>query len=153
MPALPASRPAAPRDRPALVVNHTGMPGRDDRGRTSDHLANERTLLAWIRTSMAIIVFGFVVARFGIAMRQLLALSGRAAAPGRPGGSAYLGAAFVAIGVLFALGAWLHYARTRVAIERDDFRPAGRAGALLTAVVALFGAVLVGYLLVTASSF
>ncbi|HEV2357394.1 MAG TPA: DUF202 domain-containing protein [bacterium] len=129
------------------------MTGREDHGRTSDHLANERTLLAWIRTSISIVVFGFVVARFGIALRELLAASGKAVPSGRPVGSAYLGAAFVAIGVLFALGAWLQYARTRAAIERDDFRPTGRAGALLTIVVALFGATLIGYLLVTAASF
>jgi putative membrane protein len=135
--------------------NQTGMDSRDERARpdtTRDHLANERTLLAWIRTSISIIVFGFVVARFGIALRQLVALSGRSSAAARPGGSAYLGAAFVAIGVLFAMGAWLHYARTSAAIERGSFRPTSRAGALLTILVALFGVALIGYLLVTATS-
>ena len=131
------------------------MSVRDEQPRrdtTGDHLANERTLLAWIRTSISIIVFGFVVARFGIALRQLVALSGRTSASGRPGGSAYLGAAFVAIGVLFAAGAWLHYARTRAAIERGGFRPTSRAGALLTIIVALFGVALIGYLLIAATS-
>jgi len=131
-------------------VDPQGQPARRDT--TSDHLANERTLLAWIRTSIAIIVFGFVIARLGIAVRQLIAISGRSVPAGRPGGSAYLGAAFVAIGVLFALGAWFHYARTRAAIERGTFQPTSRAGALLTILVALFGAVLIGYLLVAASS-
>ncbi len=121
-------------------------------GRASDHLANERTLLAWIRTSIAIIVFGFVVARFGIALRQLSALSGRSPAPGRLGASAYLGAAFVAVGVLFAAAAWVHYARTREAIEQNSFRPASPAGVILTIVVALFGLALIGYLLVAATS-
>jgi putative membrane protein len=37
--------------------------------KASDHLANERTFLAWIRTSISIIVFGFVVAKFGITLR------------------------------------------------------------------------------------
>jgi inner membrane protein YidH len=131
-------------------VDPQSQPARRDT--TSDHLANERTLLAWIRTSIAIIVFGFVVARFGIALRQLIAISGRSVPAGRPGGSAYLGAAFVATGVLFALGAWLHYARTRTAIERGTFQPTSRAGALLTILVALFGAALICYLLIAASS-
>jgi uncharacterized membrane protein YidH (DUF202 family) len=39
--------------------------------RTRDHLANERTLLAWVRTSMAIIGLGFIVARFGLLLREL----------------------------------------------------------------------------------
>jgi putative membrane protein len=121
-------------------------------GGASDHLANERTLLAWIRTSIAIIVFGFVVARFGIALHQLVALSGRPSTTQHPGASAYLGAAFVAIGVLFAIAAWLHYTRTRTAIEQDAFRPANPAVTLLTIVVVLFGVALIGYLLVAASS-
>ena len=36
----------------------------------SDDLANQRTFLAWIRTSISIIVFGFVVAKFGITSRR-----------------------------------------------------------------------------------
>src|SRR2546429_9181019 len=38
---------------------------------TRDHLANERTLLAWVRTSIAIMALGFVVARFGLLIREL----------------------------------------------------------------------------------
>lgn len=36
-----------------------------------DHLANERTFLAWIRTALAIVALGFVVARFGLLLRDL----------------------------------------------------------------------------------
>jgi len=44
--------------------------------RARDHLANERTFLAWVRTGAAIVVFGFAIGRFSIAMRQLTALQG-----------------------------------------------------------------------------
>ena len=37
----------------------------------TDHLANERTFLAWIRTGLATITFGFVVERFGLLLREL----------------------------------------------------------------------------------
>ena len=37
--------------------------------RARDHLANERTFLAWVRTGAAIIVFGFAIGRFSIAIR------------------------------------------------------------------------------------
>jgi hypothetical protein len=48
-------------------------------GKPGGHLANERTFLAWIRTSISIIVFSFVVAKFGITLRELLRVSGNAA--------------------------------------------------------------------------
>ncbi len=37
----------------------------------SDYLAAERTLLAWIRTGLALMGFGFIVARFGLFLKQL----------------------------------------------------------------------------------
>ena len=39
--------------------------------RATDHLANERTFLAWIRTGLATITFGFVVERFGLVVLEL----------------------------------------------------------------------------------
>src|SRR5712692_6027133 len=39
--------------------------------RVTDHLANQRTFLAWIRTGLATITFGFVVERFGLLLREL----------------------------------------------------------------------------------
>jgi putative membrane protein len=47
--------------------------------RARDHLANERTFLAWVRTGAAIVVFGFAIGRFAIAIRQLSALQGHPA--------------------------------------------------------------------------
>jgi putative membrane protein len=46
-------------------------------GKATDHLANERTFLAWIRASISIIVFGFVVVKFGITSRVLTVPCGR----------------------------------------------------------------------------
>ena len=37
----------------------------------SDYLAAERTLLAWIRTGLALMGFGFVVARFGLFLQEM----------------------------------------------------------------------------------
>ena len=34
--------------------------------RARDHLANERTFLAWMRTGLAVVVFGFAIGRFAI---------------------------------------------------------------------------------------
>ncbi|HET9110957.1 MAG TPA: DUF202 domain-containing protein [Ktedonobacterales bacterium] len=45
-------------------------------GRLSDHLANQRTLLAWARTGVSIMALGFVVARFGLLIRELGSVHG-----------------------------------------------------------------------------
>lgn len=41
------------------------------------HMANKRTFLAWIRTSIAITAFGFVIERFALFVRQLTILAGK----------------------------------------------------------------------------
>jgi len=44
-----------------------------------DHLANERTFLAWIRTGIVGVVFGFAIGRFAIAIRQWMQIQSRVA--------------------------------------------------------------------------
>ena len=39
--------------------------------RFRDHAANERTMLAWLRTGIALMAFGFAIARFALFLRQL----------------------------------------------------------------------------------
>jgi putative membrane protein len=120
--------------------------------KASDHLANERTLLAWIRTGISVVVFGFVVAKFGITLRQMLSVSRAASVPTGAGASVYLGAVFITIGILAVLAAWVHFARTRVAIERGRFHPSTPGATLLAVAVALLGIALLGYLFFTAAS-
>ena len=62
------------------------------------YFAAERTLLAWIRTGMTIMAFGFVVARFGLFLRLLRAEEGQPVPSG--GVSPYVGSALVLIGVV-----------------------------------------------------
>jgi len=44
----------------------------NDSEKVSEHLANERTYLAWLRTGIAIVGLGFIIAKFGLALRDLL---------------------------------------------------------------------------------
>lgn len=70
--------------------------------------AAERTLLAWIRTGLALMGFGFVFARFGLFLRDLAAMRGEIAPRGGPG-SQWLGIGLVVLGVLvIALAAIQH---------------------------------------------
>ncbi len=50
----------------------------ENSNRARDHLAKERTFLAWVRTSVAMVVFGFAIGRFSIALRQLAKFQGQA---------------------------------------------------------------------------
>lgn len=69
------------------------------RAALSDYLAAERTLLAWIRTGLALMGFGFVVARFGLFLQQLQATQRATAA--RPYGiSLWFGTVLIAVGVI-----------------------------------------------------
>ena len=51
------------------------------RASLSDYLAAERTFLAWIRTGLALMGFGFVVARFGLFLQQIQVVERRSFSP------------------------------------------------------------------------
>src|SRR5471030_2282134 len=90
----------------------------------SDYLAAERTLLAWIRTGITLMGFGFVVARFGLFLRALSAMGNL---PLRPGiGSPWIGSTLVALGVAVNLyGTVAHWQRVKQMKAGDelDVRP------------------------------
>ena len=71
-----------------------------DKPGPSDYLASERTFLAWIRTGLALMGFGFVVARFGLFL-QALQLGRSGVAQVRPyGPSFWFGTALIVLGVV-----------------------------------------------------
>ena len=72
------------------------------------YFAAERTLLAWIRTGIALMGFGFVVARFGLFLRELRLAAGAPLA-GSTGLSLWGGTILVLIGVVMNVGATLRY--------------------------------------------
>lgn len=73
-----------------------------------DYLAAERTFLAWIRTELALMGFGFVVARFGLFLQQLQVFR-QAGSASSTGVSLWFGTALIAVGVLVNLSsAWRH---------------------------------------------
>ena len=117
-------------------------------GKASDHLANERTFLAWIRTSISIIVFGFVVAKFGITLRQLLRMQGQS--QHESGMSLAIGVGFMAMGIFMALVSLVRYRTTMNQLNSDEFQPANAIVIVLGVIAALFGTILAAYLIYTA---
>lgn len=82
------------------------------------HQANERTLLAWIRTGIALMAFGFALVRVDVLVELASGAPSRSAA--RAGGSLPLGIALVVVGTSVNGLATLRFARVRRAIERGD---------------------------------
>ena len=117
-------------------------------GKASDHLANERTFLAWLRTSISIIVFGFVVARFGITLREFLRLRGEA--EHESGLSLGMGIGFMAMGILMALSSSFRYHATMRQLDANEFKPAEAIVTIWAVVAALFGVILSVYLIYAA---
>src|ERR1035438_3023133 len=73
------------------------------------YFAAERTLLAWVRTGLAMMGFGFVVARFGLFLREIEATRPGAATPHQFRLSLWFGTALVLMGVLSNILSAIHY--------------------------------------------
>ena len=100
-----------------------------------DYLAAERTLLAWIRTGLALMGFGFVVARFGLFLQELQAAQ-HAPLPQSYGLSLWFGTALIAMGVVVNLFAgWQH---SQLVHELDRGGPAHSRPSTPAVTIAVF---------------
>jgi len=90
-----------------------------------DHAANERTMLAWVRTGIALMAFGFAIARFALFLRQLAQVRGEPGASSAHGlESTWFGVTFVVFGLLVNAAAVVRYqANRRALLERRSFPP------------------------------
>jgi putative membrane protein len=80
----------------------------------TEYLANERTFLAWIRTSVSIISLGFVIAKFRIWMQDMAPGSPMHRTAGVTRESSLVGIAMVSLGALLAiLAAWRYHVVNR----------------------------------------
>lgn len=94
---------------------------------------------------MAIVVFGFAIGRFALAMRQLTALQGQVSKA--TGFSVWMGTISILAGVVMVVAGLMRYRRTRAQLDEGKFEPAGFIVDLVTILTVLFGLALAGYLI------
>ena len=121
---------------------------RESKGRHNRrvHMANERTFLAWVRTSIAIMAFGFVVEKFSLFVKQMAYYLGKEASPPPPGYSSIIGIILVGLGVVMGVLAFVRYKTVERQIEDDTFKSSGILSVLLFLSVLSIGIFLVLYL-------
>ncbi|MHB8530592.1 MAG: YidH family protein [Caulobacteraceae bacterium] len=111
----------------------------------SDHAANERTFLAWVRSAIALMAFGFLVEKFDLFLR----LAGRPGA-GRAshlfGGIA--GLAIMVVGIVMVVLAAVRFLKTARDIDSAEIELAAgsRLDVVLAGLILLLGCALFAYL-------
>jgi inner membrane protein YidH len=111
----------------------------------ADHAANERTFLAWVRTGVAVIAFGFVIERFNLFLLSLLNTASldpmRRSQLERLSGPSthYEGLTLIVVGIILLIVAALRFVRTERLLADPEVH--ARAGAsaevILSAILAL----------------
>lgn len=114
------------------------------------YFAAERTLLAWVRTGLAMMGFGFVVARFGLFLREMAAVRGESAST-VGGGSLWAGTALVVLGVVVNVYAALEHRRFAARFAKGEPEAHDpRFGIGMASVLALVGFAMAVYLVAAA---
>jgi len=116
-----------------------------------DRLANERTLLAWLRTAIALMGFGLVVARFGLVFLTLIVVRSEAQAAvlaSQARQSTIMGAALLLVGSIVAVIGWQRTRAYARVIDATGPLPSLRVLDTTAALIATLGLGLAVYLVV-----
>lgn len=118
--------------------------------RISDHLSNERTFLSWVRTSLGIMAFGFVIERFSFFLKQLGHFFEKPHTPESTNPSSSLqdyssrfGIFLVFLGGLLCVLSFFKYRQVQRRIEEDTYQPSMLLDIMLTLSVLLIGIFLI----------
>jgi len=128
------------------MSEHTPLPETKGGHNRRVHMANERTFLAWVRTSISIMAFGFVVEKFSLFVKQMGYYLGKEATPPPQGYSSLIGILLVGLGVVMGVLAFVRYKKVERQIDADTYQPSAILSVLLFLSVLAIGVFLVLYL-------
>ena len=115
--------------------------------KTREHLANERTFLAWIRTSIALMGFGFVIVKFAVFVRQVGLMVKEPLPPLPRGYAAEIGVGMVVFGAVVAVIAYFHFRKNRQLINASTYSSASGYSLIVTILIIMVSVMLVWTLL------
>src|SRR3954451_843992 len=122
----------------------------DESKRATEYLANERTFLAWIRTSVAVVSLGFVLARFSVWLREFAIQRTPQLLVQRAGISLPIGVGMMIFGgLLSVLAAWRYHVVNRD-IERGKVTADRGLVILVTVAMVLLSGAMIAFALLTA---
>ena len=116
-------------------------------GNASDHLANERTFLAWMRTSIGIMAFGFVVVKFSLFVKQISLILGKENVIHSKGYSGIVGIILVAVGTVTAVLSYMRYRRSEKQLNAGYYQHSSLLITVLTTFIFLVSVFLIVYLI------
>lgn len=125
------------------------MESKNDQDVIRELLANERTFLAWVRTGIALMTFGFVVVKFSMFVRQLGLELGQDLTIHK-GYSHPMGILIVGAGALACIYSFIQYRYNAARIRSLDFRYSTALTTALGIIVILLSILLIAYLVQTA---
>ena len=110
-------------------------------------MANERTFLAWVRTSIAVMAFGFVFERFALFLKQMSHFMGREASVPPREYSSVFGILIIVFGAVMGVLSFVRYKKVEKQIDTDTFQPSLILDILLTLSILAIGLFLAVYLI------
>ena len=111
-----------------------------------DHMANERTFLAWIRTSIGIMAFGFVVVKFAFFVREITIEFGERNIVHSKGYSGIMGIFLVIVGSIITLLSFFRYKQTAKQLNEGTNSHSSILITMITSIIILVSLLLIVYL-------
>lgn len=116
----------------------------------NDQMANERTFLAWIRTGIGIMVFGFVIVKFSLFVNQMPSRLFQEPDLPKNGSTILIGIALVITGAITIVLSYFRYKHFNKLLEQGKYLYSTMMLTILTIVIFIMSIIIITYLILSA---